>query len=128
VEWTRVDPVFPVADVAATIEWFRRVFAFEAGLVNPPGDPVPVYAVLRRDGVSVHLLRCDEAPHGLKPPVQAQFWVKSGLDDLFRRVEAAGVKVLQRPNDEPWGHRDFMVADPDGNVVWVTTPLAESRG
>jgi uncharacterized glyoxalase superfamily protein PhnB len=127
-EWTRVDPVFPVADVGAAIEWFRRVFAFEANLVNPPGDPVPVYAVLRRDHVSVHLLRRDEAPHGLRPPVQAQFWVKSGLDELFRRVELSGVKVLQRPNDEPWGHRDFMVADPDGNVVWVTMLLAEPTG
>jgi uncharacterized glyoxalase superfamily protein PhnB len=124
-EWTRVDPVFPVADVAVAIEWFQRVFAFEARLVNPPGDPVPVYAVLRKDSVSVHLLRRDEAPHGLKPPVQAQFWVESGLDELFRRVASSGVEVLQAPSDEPWGHRDFMVADPDGNVVWVTMPFAE---
>jgi len=127
-KWTRVDPVFPVADVGEAIEWFRRIFAFEPGVVNPPGDPVPVYAVLRRDDVSVHLLRSDEAPHGLRSPVQAQFWLESGLEDLFRRAELAGAKVLQRPNDQPWGHRDFMVADPDGNVVWVTMSLAETTG
>jgi uncharacterized glyoxalase superfamily protein PhnB len=127
-EWLRVAPVFPVADVRAAIEWFGRVFALEPHVVNPPGDPVPVYAVLHRDSVSVHLLRGDEAPHGLRPPVQAQFWVGTGLDDLFRRAESSGAKVLQRPNDQPWGHRDFMVADPDGNVVWVTMLLAEPTG
>jgi hypothetical protein len=35
---------------------------------------------------------------------------------------------LQRPDDRPWGHRDFMVADPDGNVVSVTTLLAAAEG
>lgn len=123
-EWTRAHPVYTVADVAAAIEWYRRVFGFEPRLVNPPGDPVPVYAVLHRDGVSLHLLRKDEAPHGLAAPVQAQFWTTGNLDELFRRAESLGAKVLQRPGDRAWGHRDFMVADPDGNVVWVTVPLA----
>ena len=120
--WTRVAPVFPVGDVAKSIEWYGRVLGFEARVVNPPGDPVPVYAVLFRDDVPLHLLRLDEAPHGLSAPVQAQFWVDSGLDDLFARAESLGVKALHRPADRPWGHRDFIVSDPDGNVVWVTTP------
>jgi uncharacterized glyoxalase superfamily protein PhnB len=122
-EWTRVAPVFPVADVANAIAWYGRVFGFEPRIVNPPDDPVPVYAVLVRDGVSVHLLRQDDSPHGLTAPVQAQFWVNSDIDTLFDRPESLGAKVLQRPADQPWGHRDFMVADPDGNVMWVTKPI-----
>jgi uncharacterized glyoxalase superfamily protein PhnB len=127
-EWTRANPVFPVADVAAAIEWYKRVFAFETRLVNPPGDPIPAYAVLYRDRVSLHLLRRDEAPHGLTAPVQAQFCVTSGLDDLFRHAESMRVKVLQPPDARPWGQRDFMVSDPDGNVVWVSSPLARATG
>jgi hypothetical protein len=46
--------VFPVADVAAAIDWHRRVFGFEPRLVNPPGDEVPVYAILYRDAVGDH--------------------------------------------------------------------------
>ncbi len=68
----------------------------------------------------MHLLRADEAPHGLKAPVQAQFWIESDVDELFRQVEARGARIVQKPADQPWGHRDFMIADPDGNVVWVT--------
>jgi uncharacterized glyoxalase superfamily protein PhnB len=119
-EWKRSNPVFPVADVAASIDWYRQVFGFEPRIVNPPGDEVPVYAVLYRDAVSIHLLRCDEALHGLAAPVQAQFWIEGDLDELFKRVKVMGVKVVEEPRERPWGHRDFMVADSDGNLVWVT--------
>ena len=121
--WKKSYPVYPVADVAASIEWYGRVFGFEVGIVNPPGD-VPVYAVLYRDDVSIHLLRKDDAPHGLTSPVQAQFWMDGGLDELFGRVRAMHVEIVQVPGDRPWGHRDFMVADPDHNIVWVTVPVS----
>ena len=116
--------MYPVADVADAIEWYNRILGFEPRLVNPPGDNSPVYAIVHRDGVSAHLMRVDEAPYGLTSPVQAQFWISSDLDELFRHVETHGAKILQPPLDRPWGHRDFMIADPDGNVVWVTTALA----
>ena len=121
-DWKRSNPVYPVADVAASIEWYGRVFGFEPRVVNPP-DGVPVYAVLYRDDVSIHLLRHDEAPNGLTGPVQAQFWIDRDLDALFEKVQRMGVEVVQRPDDRPWGHRDFMVADLDRNIVWVTVPL-----
>ena len=100
-QWSRVSPVYPVADVAAAIEWYRRVLGFEPQLVNPPEDDVPVYAVVRREGVSVHLLRLDEAPYGLGAPVQAQFWITSDLDDLFRNVESQEARCCK---DRPIGH------------------------
>ena len=118
-EWQRSDPVYPVNNVAASIEWYRRVFGFEARIVNPSVEPV--YAVLGCDGITIHLLSKDEAPHGLTSPVEAQFWIGGDLDQLFEQVRALDVTVLQAPSDQPWGQRDFMVADPDGNVVWVTT-------
>jgi uncharacterized glyoxalase superfamily protein PhnB len=126
--WTRVAPVYPVADVAKAIKWYSQLFGFEARVTNPLGEPVPAYAVLYRDEVRLHLLKRDEAPHGLSAPVQAQFWIDSGVDTCFARAELLGAKVLQRPDDRPWGHRDFMVADPDGNVVWITTPIVPTAG
>jgi uncharacterized glyoxalase superfamily protein PhnB len=121
-EWQRSDPVYPVTDVAASIAWYRRVFGFEPRVVNPP-DGEPVYAVLCRDAIAIHLLSKDEAPHGLTSPVEAQFWIAGDLDQLFEQVKALAVTVVQAPSDQPWGHRDFMVADPDRNVVWVTKRL-----
>jgi catechol 2,3-dioxygenase-like lactoylglutathione lyase family enzyme len=125
---TMSNPVYPVADVAASIAWYRRVLGFEPRVVNPPGDDVPVYAVLYRDTISIHLLRRDEAPHGLTSPVEAQFWIDGGLDELFAEVQRMGVEVVEEPSDRPWCHRDFIVADPDRNLVWVTMPLAPNVG
>ena len=103
------------------------MFGFEPRVVNPPGE-VPAYAVLFRDGVSIHLLKKEEAPHGLTSPVEAQFWIDSGLDQLFQQVQRMGAEIIQAPLDRPWGHRDFMVADLDRNIVWVTRPIANGVG
>jgi len=58
--WTRSNPVYPVADVATSIDWYSRVLGFEPRIVNPPGDDIPVYAVPYHGDVSIHLLRKDE--------------------------------------------------------------------
>ncbi len=121
-EWRNSNPVYPVRDVARSIEWYGHMFGFEPVVVNPPDD-VPVYAVLDRDSVSLHLLRKDEAPHGLGGFVEAQFVIDGGLDELFEQIKERGVKVIQSPLDRPWGSRDFIVADHDDNLVWVSVPL-----
>ncbi|HEX7676805.1 MAG TPA: VOC family protein [Thermoanaerobaculia bacterium] len=127
-KWTRSDPVYPVADVAAAIDWYTRVLGFAVTLVNPPGEQVPVYAILRRDAVSIHLLRKGDAPFGLTGPVQAQLWIDGGLDELFQRAKEMGAEILEAPCDRPWGHREFMIADLDRNVVWVTMPVPGNAG
>ena len=89
-EWQQISPIYPVADVQASIKWYQQVFGFEPRIVNPPGDEVPVYAVLYRDKVSIHLLRMDEAPHGLRSPVEAQFWVDEDIDELYAQAKEMG--------------------------------------
>jgi uncharacterized glyoxalase superfamily protein PhnB len=121
--WTRSNPLYPVSDVAAAITWFEDVCGFKATFVHD-GAHGPNYAVLYRDGVSIHLVRAAEAQHGVKPPVQAQFWVGDELDDMFARAERQGARILEEIQEHPWGHRDFLLADPDGNIVWITQALA----
>ena len=41
------------------------------------------------------------------------------LQELFERVEASGVDVMQEPMDQDWGTRDFAFRDPAGNTVRV---------
>jgi len=68
--WKKSNPVYPVSSVVSAIEWYREMFGFEPVHLNPaPGGPN--YAVLYRNGVSIHLVCQDEAEHGLRSPVQA---------------------------------------------------------
>ena len=69
-------------------------------------------------------MRAAEAQHGIKPPVQAQFWVDEGFEEVFENARRRGVRILESIEERPWGHRDFLLADPDGNVVWITQILA----
>jgi catechol 2,3-dioxygenase-like lactoylglutathione lyase family enzyme len=41
------------------------------------------------------------------------------LQQLFEKVEASGVDVLQEPMGQDWGTRDFAFRDPAGNTVRV---------
>ncbi len=41
------------------------------------------------------------------------------LDEVLRRVEAAGLPVEYGPADEPWGVRRFYLRDPFGKLVNV---------
>ena len=41
------------------------------------------------------------------------------VDELFRRWQAAGAKVLAEPEDKPWNLREMRVVDPDGNELRV---------
>ncbi len=40
-----------------------------------------------------------------------------GLEELYSRLVASGVKPEGRPRDRPWGERTFCITDPDGNRI-----------
>lgn len=117
---TSVDPVFVVADIERSLRWYGDFLGLRA--IHVAGEKPAAYAVLKRDSVCLHLLRKSEDERGLGAPAQAQFRIDRGVDELFGQMKEKGATVLQPPADQPWGHRDFMVADPDGNIVWIGMP------
>ncbi len=36
------------------------------------------------------------------------------VDDYYQRLAGLGLAQLEPPQDRPWGHRSFIVHDPDG--------------
>ena len=65
----------------------------------------------------------------LPPPpgalsLQLAFRVAPG--EVFACAEAlaaAGVALLLKPTDQPWGHRTLFFRDPDGNIVNFFAPV-----
>jgi catechol 2,3-dioxygenase-like lactoylglutathione lyase family enzyme len=43
------------------------------------------------------------------------------VDEFYEEVIAKGLKPLSEPEDFPWGHREFVLSDPDGyKLVFFT--------
>ena len=47
----------------------------------------------------------------------------AGVDDLHARLQSAGVQVAGPPENRSWGHRSFIVFDPDGIPVHIYCEL-----
>lgn len=108
-----------VDDLAAARDWYARAF----GLPEHWSDEVSV--VFSFDGLLVNLLQAGEAPGLVGPaPVggrdagaRAQYTVTvPDVDAAAAKLEAAGVPLLNGPQDRPWGIRTVAFADPDGHV------------
>jgi catechol 2,3-dioxygenase-like lactoylglutathione lyase family enzyme len=41
------------------------------------------------------------------------------LDDVFARLQAGDVEIVQEPIDQPYGVRDCAVRDPAGNLIRI---------
>jgi len=114
-----MQPVLAVPDITATVEYYRDMFGFHIDFVS--GDP-PVHARVCTNPTSltptVHI-RFESLGPGLAPSPSVYLWVHvgAGLDQLFEKYRDLGVKVVQEPEDRPWGLRQFVVEDCNGYLL-----------
>jgi uncharacterized glyoxalase superfamily protein PhnB len=112
-----VQPVLPVADVAAAAHWFRDTLGFEIDFIF--GEPaqhgrVKVGDVSWGQPVYIHLHRSADP---VRPSGELRLHVGHDLDGFAARVRAAGATLLAEPADQPWGLREFVVAGPEGHAL-----------
>jgi catechol 2,3-dioxygenase-like lactoylglutathione lyase family enzyme len=48
-------------------------------------------------------------------------------DAAHARLRAAGVEIVEEPEDKPWGNRQFLVRDPNGVLVAIAHRLPAGR-
>jgi catechol 2,3-dioxygenase-like lactoylglutathione lyase family enzyme len=109
-------PVLAVPDVDATVAFYRDKLGFHLDFVS--GDP-PLHARVCADpsyaSPTIHI-RFEPLEPGtaVNPSVHLWLHVGTGLDRLFELYRARGVRVVQAPEDRPWGLRQFVVEDCNG--------------
>jgi catechol 2,3-dioxygenase-like lactoylglutathione lyase family enzyme len=112
-------PCFPVADVAASVDWYKSELGF-SGDPFPPNGPF-VFAILRRDSVEIMLQRIE----GYQKP--ALYDSRSGgVWDAYLRIEGIA-ELYQAVKDrleikkplriQPYGNWEFEVVDPNGYLL-----------
>jgi catechol 2,3-dioxygenase-like lactoylglutathione lyase family enzyme len=120
------EPQLFVADIKASCEFFTRKLGFAVEFTY--GEP-PYYAQVRRDSARINL-RCverpaiDEALREREELLSATLMVGTAheIRTLFVEFQAAGVSFVQTLQRKPWGARDFIVRDPDGNLLLFAGP------
>ena len=120
------EPQLFVADIKASCEFFTGKLGFV--VVFTYGEP-PFYGQVKRDAARINL-RCVEQP-AIDPAVRDREKLLSAsltvataeeIKALFLEFQVAGVTFFQSLKREPWGARDFIVKDPDGNLLLFAGP------
>jgi len=120
------EPQLLVADMKRSCEFFCDKLGFS--LVFSYGNP-PYYAQVGRDAARLNL-RCVEGPV-LESTVRVHEELLSAsmtvatageIKLLFLEFQSAGVTFHQKLKKQPWGARNFVVKDPDGNLLLFAGP------
>jgi uncharacterized glyoxalase superfamily protein PhnB len=114
----RAVPVVFVRDVSDAAKFYREALGFSIDFLH--GDP-PFYGSVSRDGACLHLKFVHDSVIVPGPDDREAFIIVfvevEHVDALFAEYVAASVSFAQRPRDQSWGWRDFIVRDPDGNMI-----------
>ena len=120
------EPHLFVADIKRSCEFFREKLGFS--LVFSYGKP-PYYAQVGRDAARLNL-RCVERPvieatiRDREELLSVSLTVATAeeIKLLFLEFQSAGVAFHQTLKKQPWGAKNFVVKDPDGNLLLFAGP------
>jgi catechol 2,3-dioxygenase-like lactoylglutathione lyase family enzyme len=115
-----------VADIQASCDFFTQRLGF--AIVFTWGEPL-FYAQVKRDAARINLRRVDKPV--INPSLRERESLLSAdisvdtadeIKRLFLEFQAVGVDFFQTLKREPWGARNFIVRDPDGNLILFSGP------
>lgn len=123
-EYKSIVPVFAVADISSTIEWYQGKLGFWS-------DPFPehepyVFAILFRDDVEIMLQRVvDYQKPDIYQTRSGGVWDayirSSNVKELYDAIKDE-VTIVQPLRQQPYGNWEFEVKDPNGYVLVFSEP------
>jgi uncharacterized glyoxalase superfamily protein PhnB len=123
-----VEPQLLVADIERSCDFFCRKMGFS--VVFSYGKP-PFYAQVRRDMARLNLRIVEKAIIDSKirdreEILSASMTVASVAEIklLFLEFQSAGISFQQKLKKQPWGAKNFIIKDPDGNLLLFAGPAS----
>jgi len=128
-------PTMRYRDAKAMIAWLEQAFGFERHVVYDAEDGGIAHAELKCGTglIMVGSARDDFFGKLVKPPAdvsgttQSVYVAVPDADTAFARAKAAGAEMLMGLTDQPYGSRDFICRDPEGQV-WCLGTYAPRPG
>ena len=124
----RVTPYLLYEDGPAAIEFLTQAFGFreERRMTGGAGG---LHAELETpSGGWVHL---GQPPNGFRNPADVGrtslvYVLVDGVDRHYARAKEAGARIVEEPNDLPFGHRRYGCTDPQGHEWYFAQPIAKA--
>jgi uncharacterized glyoxalase superfamily protein PhnB len=120
------EPELFVANIKASLDFFTKKLGFATAFTY--GKP-PFYAQVKRDGARLNL-KCVDSPV-INPELRDREELLSAamtvataneIKQLFLEFQSANVTFFQALKKQPWGARNFIIKDPDGNLLLFAGP------
>jgi uncharacterized glyoxalase superfamily protein PhnB len=111
-------PEIPVSNVEKAAEYYVNVLGFHFDWGNDEGG----IGGISQGDCRMFLTNAQfREKYGTTGP--AMIWLnldsKEEVDQLYRRWQQAGAKIVSEPEDKPWRLREFRVTDLDHNQLRV---------
>jgi uncharacterized glyoxalase superfamily protein PhnB len=89
------------------------------------GDGSDGWSFLSRDNFKVMLGECpEEKPAGeIGNHSYFAYVTVEGIDQLYEELSARGAPAMSKPQNKPWGMREFGVRTPDGHRITFGEPI-----
>ncbi len=120
------EPQLFVTDIQRSCEFFREKLGFS--LVFSYGKP-PYYAQVGRDAARLNLRSVDrpviESTVRDREELLSVSMTVATADEvklLYLEFQSAGVAFYETLKKQPWGAKNFVVKDPDGNLLLFAGP------
>lgn len=120
VEFGRTAPTIPVTDIDRALSFYVDVLGMTKTFEN--GNPVG-FVILKKDRAELHLTLKKDHKATDRNVVHM---LVSDAQRLYDHLDASGARIVKGIRDAPYGLRDFIVADPDGNRLDVGQRLAKA--
>src|SRR5258705_5577390 len=108
----RIVPILPVRNLARAMD-FYRLLGFSAHAWHD-GDS---YAFLTRDQLDFHLRTAPDLIEDQNPSGVYFYLADNSAATLESEFRAAGVKILSPLAPREWKMNEFVLSDPDGNLL-----------
>jgi ribosomal protein S18 acetylase RimI-like enzyme len=117
-------PIFATTDIRATLEYYKETLGFQTTWTW--GDP-PSFGGANWGPVSIMF--------SLQPDLAAKIsghehWIKvEEIDELYALHQKLGAKIVTPIDNQPWGAREYVVADPsDYRLRFAGSPTSPTGG
>ena len=111
-------PQLWVRDLQIALDFYTWKLGFKITILY--GEP-PFYAHVERDGATF-IFRCVDRPlidDALRKE-ETLLAAEMSVDDvkaLYQEYQSNGVPMVRGLKKEPWGAKNFIIKDPDGNML-----------